>query len=106
MSLDFSLVEVKEVLDVNLTHNLGGMADACGLYEPLWRACENDWEYADDIIKPLEKGIANLMVNKKELIEKHTPENGWGNYDQLKSVALKVYAMCVSNPELKIEIDK
>ena len=89
MSLDFRLVEVKWVLDVNLTHNLDEMADACGLYEPLWRANENDWYYAEDIIKPLEKGIANLMINEKELKEKYTPENGWGNYDQLKSAALK-----------------
>ena len=106
MSLDFSLVEIKDVLDVNLTHNLGEMASACGLYEPLWRAEENGWYEAGDIIEPLENGISNLLINEKELKAKYTPDNGWGNYEQLKVVALKVYANCVENPELKIEISK
>ena len=106
MSLDFSLVWTRYVLDVNLTHNLGEMARACGLYEPLWRAEENGWYEAGDIIEPLENGISNLLINEKELKAKYTPDNGWGNYEQLKAVALKVYANCVENPELKIEISK
>lgn len=59
MSLDFSLFETKQVVeehyvfDINITHNLTGMADAAGIYNALWRSRENGYFYDKHKRKPM-----------------------------------------------------
>lgn len=70
MSLDVSLEEnccpvckrADEVFHSNITHNLNEMADALGIYEPIWR--------------PEECGVEKLdPVHYKQ----YNASNGWGD---------------------------
>lgn len=44
----------------NITHNLGSMAKACDIYDPLWRPDECGITQASQLIEPLELAIAKL----------------------------------------------
>lgn len=92
--------EIEEcVYDTNITHNLGKMASAVGLYEALWRPyrlkedydiAEKDYkleyEYEDlnivkssDIISIVEQGLTELKL-KPEVYKEFNSPNGWGMY--------------------------
>ena len=90
MSLDVSLrVQTceccgssTEVYEANITHNLGAMARAAGIYEILWRPDEcADVTWAGDIVERLSAGIAELDANQGKY-EEFNAENGWGTYRQ------------------------
>ena len=55
MSLDVYLMEMRpvEVFERNITHNLARMADAAGLYTPLWRPELLQATKASELIGPL-----------------------------------------------------
>ncbi len=109
MSLDLTLKQ--PVYEGNLTHNLGKMASACGLYNAMWRpyklfGYEDDQEEhvyisADMIIESLEAGIKELKENPKKY-KKLNPENGWGDYDGLLRVAEKYLNHCKVYPEAEV----
>lgn len=82
MSLDMMIKGTN--IDLNVTHNLVPMAQACGLYEPMWNA----YGPAVDLILPLTAGVVNLACNRARF-ERFNPENGWGDYDNLLQVATK-----------------
>jgi len=111
MSLDFSLVRKgnyvdgeefqSEVFTANITHNLGKMAEAAGIYNPLWRPDENGFEHAKDIIDILEKGLIELE-NNPEKYRKYDSENGWGLYIHFVPFVEKVINACKEFPESTI----
>lgn len=107
MSLDIYLVTNEEVyvFDYNITHNLGKMASAAGLYEVMWDAVEQGYIYADQVVSILEKGIVELVCNK-EYYESMNPENGWGSYDGLLKFAGKYLNACKENPTARIEVSR
>jgi hypothetical protein len=90
----------EELYSSNITHNLGRMATEAGIYKALWRPhrlikgyniaekeYKLEWEYeesvtihAKDIIKPIEKGLAELKARPKHF-EQFNSENGWGMYE-------------------------
>ena len=85
MSLDFSLTEQTidgdtEVFEINITHNLTGMADALGIYEMLWKPEKNGYLSASSMIPKLKDAIIELASNR-EKYSKFNPSNGWGSYD-------------------------
>jgi len=89
MSLDITLYYPVEtdseddcmhvVWERNVTHNLGRLADALGVYEIIWRPEETDGmiECADDMVPPLEVAIS-VLLDKFDEYKKYEPENGWG----------------------------
>jgi hypothetical protein len=101
MSLDFDLyTEVDlggpeplrvDIDSFNVTHNLGSMARACGLYEPLWRPEEfyPEPNIARDLIDPVRSGQTNLLSDPDHY-RTFSPENGWGDYDGLVDFATTV----------------
>ena len=116
--------ETSNVFDYNITHNLTGMANACGLYEPLWRphllksnwiATENyDEEYkfetdnpseAWEIITKLKEGIEELKSNP-EKYKKYNPDNGWGNYEGLLKFAEEYLKACENYPNAIIGVSR
>jgi hypothetical protein len=111
MSLDFYLntkdIDGSEmnVLDLNMTHNLGHMADKAGVYYALWRPEEKGWKYAKDIIKVLERGLKKLK-DKPEYFKKLNPDNGWGDYEGLVSFVEECLASCKSHPSAIIEVSR
>lgn len=64
----------------NITHNLGEMAEAAGIYKHLWRPEEIGIARASQLITPLEEGLALLKSDPERFIEFNSP-NGWGMYE-------------------------
>lgn len=75
-----------EVFSRNITHNLGIMAIAAGLYDCLWLPNEHGITTAEQMIEPLLSGIAKLK-SEPDKFKLLNPENGWGNYDVLLEFA-------------------
>ena len=84
MSLDVTLTAVREVpvFECNITHNLGKMADAAGIYQHLWRPEELGIKTAGELIEPLRAGLNKPKSNPGHFAQ-FNPENGWGNYTGL-----------------------
>lgn len=74
--------ETTRLFSSNITHNLGRMAKAAGLYEYLWRHEEVGITTAYQLIEPLRSGLTELRSKPKHY-RGFNPENGWGNYDGL-----------------------
>lgn len=102
MSLDFSLTAVRTrtetVFDGNITHNLGGMAQAAGLYCVLWEPAEHGIDTAEQAIPLLRRGLAR-MIAEPERFKAMNPKNGWGTYNRLVDFTLDVLRACEENPD-------
>lgn len=107
MSLWFSLTArvPSLVLDENITHNLGEMAAAAGVYDCLWRAPENGLTQAGQIITPLQEGIA-LMEADPERFRAMSPTNAWGSYEGLLEFCKKCLAVAEAHPEAEIGVNR
>lgn len=111
VSLDFYLyVEVDtgrdepyraDLFDANVTHNLGKMADAAGIYGLLWRPEENGIETAGQMIEPLRKAVADMAANPAKY-QQHNPSNGWGSYEVFLSFVRGVLEACETHPKAKV----
>lgn len=93
--------ETNQVYHSNITHNLNTMADACGVYDIVWRPDENGLRYAEQLIEPLETGIANLKSTPMHF-KQFNPDNGWGDYDGLVKFLEDYLAACRKYPKAKI----
>lgn len=107
MSLDFSLnrIQESEVFSVNITHNLGTMADKAGIYYALWRPEEKGLKIASDIIPILEKGLKKLK-EKPLYYEKFNAENGWGLYEHFVPFVEEVLQGCKEYPDATISVSR
>lgn len=81
------------VFEVNITHNLGPMADLAGIYEVIWRPNELGVTHTGEIISELEAGLSNLRSNPNEYRELN-PANGWGSYEVLVESVDKYLQAC------------
>jgi len=104
MSLDIYLkkMQMVNVHQQNITHNLGHMAKMAGLYAPLWRPEENNITHANQLIPYLETGIA-LMKEDPARYEQYNPENGWGSYAAFLPWLEKLLTACKEHPDAEIE---
>lgn len=66
----------------NITHNLGRMAEAAGIYKHLWRPEEIGIKKARQLIEPLSAGLRALQTDPARF-RMMNPENGWGTYEGL-----------------------
>lgn len=107
MSLDVYLSELRPVtvFERNITHNLARMADAAGLYMPLWRPELLQATRASHLIGPIERGIETLKSDKARFKE-YEPENGWGSYDGLLSFAEYYLAACREYPDAEVSVSR
>jgi hypothetical protein len=71
----------EEVFEANITHNLGQMAEAAGIYKACWRPEEIGATKAADIIPLLRDGIEKLEANPEHFAQ-FNASNGWGTYEQ------------------------
>lgn len=93
------------VYHANITHNMVDMAKAAGLYEPLWRAVENGYVRAGELVDPIAEGIAKLMEDPEEM-SKLNPANGWGSFDALLEFARSTMAACQVYSDAEIRVWK
>lgn len=107
MSLDVSLTAVRptEVYSSNITHNLGKMASEAGIYEHLWRPEEIGITKAEQLIRPLEEGLA-LLKQEPEHFEKFNAPNGWGTYEHFVPFVEKYLAACRENPDADVSVSR
>lgn len=107
MSLDVYLTVVKptKVFSANITHNLGLMAEAAGIYYHLWRPEELGITKARQLIEPLRAGIA-LMKSDPSRFTAFNPENGWGSYERFVPWIEKYLAACIENPDAAIDVSR
>ena len=109
MSLDVSLevpvTGMQEVYADNITHNLGEMAKAAGIYEHLWRPDGLNITVASELIAPLEVGLAALKYYPERFKELNPP-NGWGSYEGLVAFVEEYLNACKANPEAKVSVSR
>lgn len=111
--------------DANITHNLGKMADAAGIYEALWRPHrlkegynipdgDHDAEYkfeaenpsiARDIIGKLGLGL-DLLKSDPEHFKKFNSPNGWGMYEHFVPFVEKYLSACIEHPDAEINVSR
>lgn len=107
MSLDVYLTKLmpSTVFDGNITHNLGGMADAAGLYMVMWRPEELNLTRAEQLIPLLEAGLAVLEADP-EKFQAMNPENGWGSYEGLVKFTRDYLAACREHPDAQVSVSR
>lgn len=97
--------EVLTRYSANITHNLGKMAKAAGVYEHLWRPEEIGITKASQLIEPLEQGLAKLRADQKGF-EKHNPPNGWGTYESLVFFVRDYLEACKQYPDADVSASR
>ena len=85
----------------NITHNLGRMASAAGLYEPLWRPEECGLLIAGQLIVPLRTGLQTLQAAPEKWRRFDAP-NGWGRYEHFVAFVSAVLQACRDYPQAHI----
>jgi hypothetical protein len=94
-----------EVYSGNITHNLGAMADAAGLYICLWRPDEIGITLAGQLIRPLQDGLARLQSDP-ETYRALNPVNGWGSYEGFVDFVVEYLAACIAFPEAEVFVSR
>jgi hypothetical protein len=110
MSLDVCITDVvpehrENVWDYNITHNLGEMATAAGLYMVLWRPEEIGISTCAQALPILRDGLEQLLGRADEM-KAHNPANGWGSYDGLVRFVRSYIAACEAHPNGTIETSR
>lgn len=138
MSLDVSLNRIRfvtydkitytpeheELFWANITHNLGKMADAAGIYEALWHPYrlhkdykhfdnydeEYNFEqsvniYAEDIVEIVEIGLRKMKDDPDYFIKFNSP-NGWGLYENFVPWIEKYLKALKKYPESKVIVER
>lgn len=93
------------VFERNITHNLGAMAAAAGLYTCVWRPDENGITKAHQLIEPLRTGLTQLTDNPTRY-EPFNPVNGWGDYDGLVAFVTAYLQACETYPDADISVSR
>lgn len=94
-----------EVYSRNITHNLGRMAGAAGIYEALWRPDEHGLTTAAQLVEPLTLGLMALR-DDPEKFKALNPPNGWGSYEGLVAFVADYLAACERHPTAKVEVSR
>lgn len=104
MSLDVTLRAVREVVvfDETITHNLAKMADAAGLFYPLWHPQEHGYRTARDLVPTIRLGLERLEADPGRF-RTFNSDNGWGTYEDLVKFVRRMLDACEANPEATVE---
>ncbi len=97
--------ETTEVFHANITHNLGKMAEAAGLYTALWRPEELGITKAYQLSTRLSSGLVTL-TSDREKYEQYNPANGWGDYDTLLLFVIKYITACTEYPNATVKVSR
>lgn len=95
--------ETDTVFHANITHNLGMMASAAGIYQYVWRPEEIGITQARQLIEPLEKGLS-LLKREPDTFKKLNPENGWGTYDGFLPWIQRYIDACIEYPDAAVSV--
>ena len=99
------LEDAHEVYSSNITHNLGAMADAAGIYEHLWSPDEIGIKTASELIAPLTEGLKR-MKDDPAFYKKFNASNGWGLYEHFIPWIEEYLQACIEHPNAEIRVSK
>jgi hypothetical protein len=94
-----------DAYSANITHNLGRMAEAAGIYEYLWRPEDVGATTAKDLIEPLRKGLRRLKA-APEKYKQFNAENGWGLYEHFVPFVERYLDACLTYPDAKVRVSR
>ena len=95
--------ESRELYSRNITHNLGKMADAAGVYDCMWRPDEHGITHAKQLIEPLTRGLKKLRSCPARF-KVYEPANGWGSHDGLVAFVADYLAACIAHPDATVRV--
>ena len=95
--------EDNNVFSNNITHNLGSMAGAAGVYKALWRPEEVGVKQAKQLVPLLKDGLA-VLQSDPEKFKKLNPDNGWGDYDGLCNFVAAYLEACMRHPDAEVSV--
>lgn len=98
-------VEPDELYHANITHNLGKMADAAGIYKACWRPEEIGVTKASQLIPLLRDGLAKLKADP-EHFSQFNSSNGWGIYEHFVPWVERYLAACEEHPEAEVSVSR
>lgn len=107
MSLDVYLSELveRDVFWFNITHNMGPMASAAGLYKAMWRPEELGITKAKELIPVLTDGLQWLRTHEEQA-KALNPDNGWGSYEALRRFTESYLGACIEHPDANIRVSR
>jgi len=97
--------ETTEAYSANITHNLGRMAKACGIYEMVWRPEDCGITQASQLIEPLKLAIAKLKADPVHF-KQYNPKNKWGDYDAFLGFLERYLQACCDEPNASVSVSR
>jgi hypothetical protein len=94
-------IEQNEVFSANITHNLGRMAEAAGIYEACWRPEEIGIHKAGDLVPLLRAGLEKMRA-RPAFFRTFDAPNGWGLYENFVPWVAKYLAACEEHPDADV----
>ena len=94
-----------EPFNRNITHNLGRMAEAAGLYKAIWRPEELGINTAGALIAILRDGL-KLLQDDPPIFRCFNPSNGWGTYEDLVTFVGEYLQACKENPDAMVTVSR
>lgn len=95
--------ETHTVYECNITHNVGAIADAVGIYRHIWRPEEIGIKTAGELIGALTGALESMCDPRNaERLNALNPANGWGSLDGFVRFISKYLRACHENPAAEI----
>lgn len=95
----------KQYFSSNITHNLGKMAEAAGIYKCCWRPEEIGIIHASQLIELLTNGIELLEAEPNKFKRFDSP-NGWGLYEHFVPWVREYLEACKKYPDSFVNADR
>lgn len=95
----------EQVYEANITHNLGKMADAAGIYQACWRPEEIGVTKAGQLVPLLKAGLEKLRADPEHYSQFNAP-NGWGLYEHFVPWVERYLAACEAYPDAEISVSR
>jgi hypothetical protein len=97
--------EYDYLYESNITHNLGQMAEAAGIYKHLWRPEEIGVTKASELIEPLREGLKKLR-ERRNYFETFNSSNGWGMYHNFVPWVQAYLSACEEYPDAEVSVSR
>lgn len=104
-AVEYEALVSNEVFNANITHNLAIMADAAGVYMPVWRPDEVNITKAEELVQSLVDGI-RVLRKQPDVFKQYNPDNGWGSYETLVEFLERYLIACLRYPNAVIEVSR
>lgn len=98
-------IDCDYLYSANITHNLGKMADAAGIYKHLWRPDEIGATRAEELIEPLTEGLRRLREDPDHY-RTFNAANGWGLYENFVPFVNNYLDACKANPHAIVRVSR